>query len=281
MTPADIFMTRMDGRFRRIKVINAHDIGPGMIESTFQILPRVGAKKERSLWDLGVRRWSDFIGSDDVGPVNPKDKGRFDSILSDAYGLLDSGDARGLGRMLKTGEHWRLYDRFRDSASFLDIETDGLERDSTVTVVTVHRGGETSTLVNGENLDSESLSEALDGTSMLVTFNGCCFDVPVLRCSFPDVDFDYPHFDLRFGCRKAGMKGGLKQVERDMGIERSENIADVDGFEAVRLWKRWTSSKDRVARDRLVEYNVADTVNLRGLADLAYRRLVRDYAGFE
>ena len=68
--------------------------------------------------------------------------------------------------MLKPGEQWRLYDRFRDSAAFLDIETDGLERDSTVTVLTVHRGRETHTLVNGENLSSESLSEALEGASM-------------------------------------------------------------------------------------------------------------------
>ena len=251
-----------------------------MIESTFQILPRVGAKKERALWDSGIRKWSDFIDSDVIGHVKPCDKERFDSVLNYAYELLDDGDSCGLGNMLKTGEHWRLYDRFKDRAAFLDIETDGLERDSTVTVVTVVKGGETTTLVNGENLSSESLSQALEGTSMFVTFNGCCFDIPVLRCSFPDVNFDYPHFDLRFGCRKAGMTGGLKQVERDIGIVRSENIADVDGFEAVRLWKRWERQGDRDARDRLVEYNVADTANLRELADLAYRRLVSDYAEF-
>ena len=103
----------------------------------------------------------------------------------------------------------------------------------------------------------------------------------MLRYSFPDVDLDHPHFDLRFGCRKVGMCGGLKQVERDIGIVRSENIAEVDGFEAVRLWKRWQNSGDREARDRLVEYNIADTENLQTLADLAYRRLVTDYAEFQ
>lgn len=252
-----------------------------MIESTFQILPRVGAKKEKSLWEYGIRKWSDFIDSEDTGPVKSRDKERFDSLLNYAYGLLDDGDCCGLGNMLKPGEQWRLYDRFRDTASFLDIETDGLERDPTVTVVTVYKGGETHTLVNGENLSSETLREALDGTSMFVTFNGSCFDIPVLRCSFPDVCFDMPHFDLRFGCRKVGMQGGLKQVEKSIGIHRSENIAEVDGFEAVRLWHRWQRSGDRDARDRLVEYNVADTVNLRELADLAYRKMVRDYAGFE
>ena len=108
-----------------------------------------------------------------------------------------------------------------------------------------------------------------------------CHCFPVLRCSFPDVDLELPHFDLRFGCRKAGMTGGLKQVEKSIGIQRSEDIAEVDGFEAVRLWKRWINSGDRSARDRLVNYNIADTVNLRELADIAYRRLVTDYAGFQ
>lgn len=251
-----------------------------MIESTFQILPRVGAKKEKSLWSSGIRKWSDFIDSEDVGSINRKAKDDYDALLNNAYDLLREGDCRSLGSMLKSGEHWRLYDRFRDSASFLDIETDGLERDSTVTVVTVYKGGETHTLVNGENLSSETLSEALEGTSMFVTFNGSCFDIPVLRYSFPDVSFDHPHFDLRFGCKKAGMVGGLKQVEKSIGIVRSDNIAEVDGFEAVRLWKRWHNSGDRDARDRLVEYNVSDTVNLRELADCAYRRLISDYAEF-
>ena len=73
-----------------------------MIESTFQILPRVGAKKERALWDSGIRKWNDFIDSDEIGPVKPKDKDRFDSLLNYAYDLLDSGDCRGLGNMLKS-----------------------------------------------------------------------------------------------------------------------------------------------------------------------------------
>ena len=35
-----------------------------MIESTFQILPSVGAAKERTLWGAGVLRWRDFLEAD-------------------------------------------------------------------------------------------------------------------------------------------------------------------------------------------------------------------------
>ena len=252
-----------------------------MIESTFQILPRLGPKKEASLWESGIRRWCDFIDAESVGRIKGEQKERMDSQLNYAYELLEARDCSGLGNMLKPREHWRLYDRFRDTVGYLDIETDGLDRDSEVTVVTVHSGSDTITLVNGDDLCSESLSEAMENVSMLVTFNGRCFDVPTLRCSFPDVDLDLPHFDLRFGCKDIGMTGGLKNIERSIGLERSEDIADVDGLEAVRLWKRWTNAGDKESLRRLVEYNRADTVNLATLADIVYPRLVREYAGYQ
>lgn len=252
-----------------------------MIESTFQILPRFGPKKEATLWASGIRKWSEFIEADVVGNIKGEQKERMDSQLNYAYELLDSGDCLGLGNMLKPREHWRLYDRFKSTVGYLDIETDGLDRDSEITVVTVHKKSGTVTLVNGEDLSSESLSKALSDVSMLVTFNGRCFDVPTLRCSFPDVDLDLPHFDLRFGCKDIGMSGGLKNIERAIGLKRSEDIAEVDGLEAVRLWKRWTNRGDEESLRRLVEYNRADTINLEVLADTVYPRLVKEYARFE
>lgn len=251
-----------------------------MIESTFQIIPSVGSKKERRIWDSGIRTWNDFITTDTVCGISSGSKERFDGILDDAYTSLRGGDCHSLGSLLPRGEHWRLYERFSRNAVFLDIETDGLERDSTVTVVTVCKGNETTTLVNGQDLNAESLSEAIGDHSMLITFNGSCFDVPVLKYSFPGLDLEGPHFDLRFGCRKVGLTGGLKNIEREVGLKRDDDIMDIDGMDAVRLWKQWTRAGDRRSLDLLVEYNRADTINLRTLADMTYDRLVREYAGF-
>ena len=251
-----------------------------MIESTFQIAPGIGAKKERDIWDSGILKWDDFLCSDHVCGIKDARKRRCDSYIEEAKGFLRERDSRGLCDLLKRGEEWRLYDRFKDDAAYLDIETDGLERDSLVTVVTVHRKKDTYTLTNGIDLDAASLADALDGTKILVTFNGSCFDVPVLRNSFPKVDLDMPHFDLRFGCRKVGLKGGLKNIEKEMGILRDDDIEGVDGEEAVRLWKLWEKRGDKEALRILTEYNRADTINLEGIADTIYNRLVRDYAGF-
>ena len=155
-----------------------------MIEHTFQILPSVGAKKEMNIWESGILSWDDFLSSDSIPCVKPALKDKGDSVLMQATELLDDGDTRLLGDMVPKGEHWRMFDRFKDDAAYLDIETDGLSRDSLVTVVTVHRGRKgTYTLTEGIDLSPETLSEALDGAKMLVSFNGSCFDVQVLRNS--------------------------------------------------------------------------------------------------
>lgn len=249
-----------------------------MISHTFQVLPSVGAKKERAIWDQGVRTWDDFLAADSVGTMKPDAKQRGDAVLMQASEMLDDRDCRGLADMLPKGETWRLFDRFKDDAVYLDIETDGLSRDALVTVVTVHGRGDTVTLTEGIDLTPDALSDAIDGASMIVSFNGSCFDVPVLRNSFPSVDFDIPQFDLRFASRKVGYRGGLKPLEIELGISRSEDIEGVDGAEAVRLWKMWERHNDRDALDILTEYNRADTVNLERIADIIYGRLVKEHA---
>lgn len=248
-----------------------------MIEHTFLIAKGIGKGKEDRLWSSGIRTWSDFIDSDEVPGMKASKKAECDLVFNEAYELLDEGDCYGLGEMLKPGDQWRLYGSFRDDAAYLDIETDGLERDSTVTVVTVHRKDGTTTLTHGRDLDAASLSDAIGDAKMLVTFNGRCFDVPVLRNSFPTVDLDMPHFDLRFGCRKAGFVGGLKKVEVELGLRRSDEISGIDGEEAVRLWRSWERYGDTDSLHLLTEYNRADTVNLVRVADETYGRLVSQH----
>ncbi len=251
-----------------------------MIEHTFQILPSVGAKKEKAIWGEGILSWDEFVSADTIECVKPALKERGDALLMQAQELLDNGESALLADMVPKSEHWRMYDRFKDDAAYLDIETDGLSRDALVTVVTVHRKNETYTLTEGFDLDSESLSDALEGAKMLVTFNGSCFDVPVLRNSFPEVDFGMPQYDLRFASRKVGFKEGLKPLEIELGIKRSDDIEGVDGAMAVHLWHQWKRHDDEDALNILKEYNRADTVNLEYIAGVIFGKLVSEHAGF-
>lgn len=251
-----------------------------MIRHTFRIAPSIGMKKERSIWMSGVRDWDDFLSANSVCSVPEYRKKECDLAISNAYELLDDGDAAGLRDLLPKSEQWRLFGDFRDGAAYLDIETDGLERDSLVTVVTVHKNKDTVTLIHGKDLDAGTISDALKDVSMLVTFNGSCFDLPVLKESFPTLDLGMPHLDLRFASRRVGYRGGLKNLEIEIGISRDDSIKGVDGFEAVRLWNRWNKHGDTDSLEKLTEYNRADTINLKQVADAVYPKLVREHAGY-
>ncbi len=244
-----------------------------MIRRTFRILPATGTTRERALWREGVRDWDSFLDRSEVIGMSERRKERCDVVLRAAQDCHSIGDCKGLASMLPRSELWRLYDDFKSKAAFLDIETDGLGPGCEVTVVGIHSLEGTRTFVSGEDLDSDSIEEALEGSSVVLTFNGSCFDIPVLTAAFPDLRLDIPHIDLRFAARRAGLSGGLKAIERNLGLSRGEGIADVDGFEAVRLWNNWRRRGCARSLDTLLEYNRADTENLPFVAEKVCSRL--------
>lgn len=246
-----------------------------MIRNTFQLLPAVGPGKERTIWKDGVLNWSQFLERSSVKGIADKKKKSADTIIEECVNLLHERKILDLSARMPRTEHWRLYEEAHENVAYLDIETDGLSRDSLITVVSVHRTSGTTTLVHGQGLNEETLKNALSGASLLVTFNGSCFDVPVMRNSFPSLDLEIPHFDLRFACRRIGLTGGLKKIETMTGLCRDESLASVDGEDAVRLWRAWKRLGDQKSLETLIKYNRADTINLVALADIVYPALVR------
>ncbi len=249
-----------------------------MIRRTFLILPAVGAAREKALWRDGIGDWTEFRSRPSAPGISSSRKEDCDRVIAEAEIGLDDRDSRLLASMLPRQESWRLYDDFKEEAAFLDIETDGLSPGCSVTMVGVHGPAGTEVMVSGEGLDACSIAEALEGASMLVTFNGSCFDLPVLAAEYPSLDLGLPHLDLRFAARRAGLRGGLKAVEGSLGLRRDEGIADVDGREAVRLWNRWRRGC-RGSLDTLMEYNRADTENLSPVADTVCSLLERMTTG--
>ena len=114
--------------------------------------------------------------------------------------------------------------------------------------------GKLALFVNGINLDQFPAYVAQ--FPLLVTFNGSQFDVPFLRAHFPEARLDQAHIDLRFVLRSLGYRGGLKAIERNLGLTRDAAIQGVDGFEAVRLWHRYRRG-DRAALMKLALYNLS------------------------
>jgi len=71
---------------------------------------------------------------------------------------------------------------------------------------------------------------------------------------------------LRWLCHHAGWKGGLKKIERGLGLRRPPDLDGLGGAEAVWLWQAWSEKQDACARRRLERYCSADTVMLKMLA---------------
>ncbi|MDG5776881.1 ribonuclease H-like domain-containing protein [Haloarculaceae archaeon H-GB2-1] len=239
------------------------------IENSFIPVSGVGETTERRLWADGVTHWDDFEPS----AVGPKTADRIEEFIEQAAVHLDDGNAAYFDRAFPSGSHWRLYENFREDACFLDIETTGLDQyRNDVTVVSLHRGGETKTFVNGRDLSAERLSAELADSQLLVTFNGKRFDVPFLETAF-DLDVSLPHVDLMYPCKRIGLSGGLKTIEKDVGLERDR--PDLSGEDAVRLWREYEAG-DESALETLVSYNRDDTVNLQWLMDHVTERLHDD-----
>ena len=152
--------------------------------------------------------------------------------------------------------------------AFLDIETSW---EKTITIIGIYRSGEglpagrqgTTQLIAPE-ISREALLSALEGADRLYTYNGTGFDIPVIeRWLGIHLAGLLPHRDLMYDCWKKKLKGGLKAVERTLGIHR--DTEGVDGLQAMRLWAAYQQG-DEEALDLLLRYNKEDCVNLESLA---------------
>jgi len=244
-----------------------------MIESTFVLLKGIGESTERRLWASGVENWRAFLGCDRIPGISPLRKQAYDRDLLAAMHHLQEGQAQHFSRCLKPRDHWRLFETFRSSTVFLDIETTGDPApQGDVTVVGLYANGRMTSLVLGHSLSTERLQRELAHYNLVVTFFGSVFDLPYLRAKFPELVLDCPHFDLCFAARRLGLGGGLKRIESELGIHRQADLQGIDGWEAVRLWQRWRRGQTE-ALDLLLRYNDADTRNLEPLAEILYSRL--------
>lgn len=246
-----------------------------MIERSFQLLPGIGPWRERDLWSRGLLTWDAFRAAPHLSELPDGQAESLGARIAEAEAALAYRDLGRLAELLPQREHWRLYPSFLDEAVFLDIETDGAINGRPTVVSLFDRSG-LHVFLQGRNL--EALPAALQRSRLWVTFNGRCFDVPVLRHHFANLPEPVVHLDLRFLCRRVGLRGGLKAVEQSIGIPRPPHLRGVGGLDAVLLWRSWLANDEVAALRFLVEYNLYDAFQLRALADVAYNLAVEQLA---
>ncbi|MCI4371730.1 MAG: ribonuclease H-like domain-containing protein [Thermoplasmata archaeon] len=242
-----------------------------MLRQTFVHIPGVGYRTEERLWRSGIRTWDDFPVAPRVRRLSGRLVRRIEDELGRSTEALRRRKHRYFARNLPSRDSWRAWRDFQEDVAYLDIETTGLSLGrEAVTVVGLYDGTRKRSFIRGHNLGD--LPAAVERAKLLVTFNGSRFDVPFLRKAFPRMRFDMIHLDLLHPLRRLGFEGGLKSIEAQVGILRSEETTGLGGFDAVRLWDAYESGDDD-ALELLLAYNMEDVVNLEPLAELAYEGL--------
>ncbi|MFB6144452.1 MAG: ribonuclease H-like domain-containing protein [Candidatus Nanohaloarchaea archaeon] len=242
------------------------------LENSFLHAPGIGEKTEQKLWKDGVKHWDEFPRNSVLGSTKQR---KVENFLETARKNLEVGNTQFFANKLPNKEIWRIYRNFEDSATFFDIETTGLDqRKNRVTTVSVYRNGDSRTYVRGEDLTAENLRQEFFDSKIVVSFNGKRFDQPFLEHNF-DLEVETPHLDLMYACKRIGYSGGLKAIEKELGIDRE--LEDIDGREAVKLWKRYENEGDEDALRKLVRYNRYDAENLEQLLEAVHERLSEQF----
>lgn len=239
-----------------------------MITHTFSHLEGITPKIEKLIWELGIRHWDDFLAQKHQIPELTKPKmEKIENAIFASKEALANNDLHYFKNTLKPKEQWRLCNLGK--IAYVDIETTGLSRwYEEITVIGIYDGCIPHTYVNGVNL--LDAKEKLKEFDIFVTFNGKQFDMPFIEHHFSH-QYDVIHLDLRYMLKELGLQGGLKSIEYQLGIDRGEDLAGVDGFEAVRLWRQYKRGS-REALDKLLRYNEQDIINLKLLLNYYLER---------
>ena len=247
-----------------------------MLKNSFVLLDGVGQQREASIWRSGIETWDDFLSEPRAKGISEPRKTVMDEELLDARRKLAEHDSSYFASRMRARDQWRCLPEFRKSVAFLDIETTGISLRSPITVIGIFDGTRMHSLVRGRDLTWSNLKAILGSASVIVTFNGSSFDLPMIESQFPGTVPRILHVDLKHSLRRIGLTGGLKKIERELDIQRDRRVEYMTGEDAVYLWRLWEKQNNRNALDLLLEYNSEDCVNLKALSDFAYRSLKKN-----
>lgn len=234
-----------------------------MLKRTFCHIDGITINTEKLLWDSGIGNWEHF--ERELTTISTLSKGKIEKIKAElpfSRNALEQNDLSYFKNRLPTKELWRLSPLGK--IAYVDIETTGMSRyGDHITLLGIYDGNSADIYIRGQNL--HEARQRLQEFDIFVTFNGKQFDLPFIESEF-GCYYDAVHLDLRFMLKELGLQGGLKNIERELGIVRDGDICDVDGFEAVNLWRRYQRG-DAAALQTLLKYNREDIVNLKTLLE--------------
>ena len=152
------------------------------------------------------------------------------------------------------------------SSVYLDIETTSLDpKDGELTVLGLYIEDEDLMVqLFDDDLHPGNLLRHFARQGTLYTYNGERFDLPYIHAK---LGVNLPrlcrHVDLMHACHARNLRGGMKKVEKLLGIPRK--LAEVNGLVAIELWRHYRDHGCRESLETLLEYNREDVMNLRAM----------------
>jgi uncharacterized protein YprB with RNaseH-like and TPR domain len=232
-----------------------------MLKKTFCHIDGITKSTEKLLWDHGIESWDSLHANEQkLSILSETKKTQIKEELVRSQKALEEGNLSYFKELLDPKEHWRCVGYGK--MAFVDIETTGLSKwNHEITLLGIYDGVSPEIYINGINL--EKAKEKLEEFDIIVTFNGKQFDLPFIESYFK-TSYHCIHLDLRYLLKELGYQGGLKLIEKQLGITRGEETEGVDGFEAIRLWNRYKKGCAK-SLETLISYNTEDIVNLKTL----------------
>jgi uncharacterized protein YprB with RNaseH-like and TPR domain len=238
-----------------------------MLRKTFLHVPGIGEKSERKLWAAGCTGWEQALEREDWLPPRLR-QGVMTGAIEESMQQYAQGRWQYFDARLPATAKWRALPDLHEQVLYVDIETNGYDND--ITVIGVYDGVRFRAFVADRDLDEAR--EVLEQAALVVTYNGTGFDLPILRDRFRHALFNHVHLDLMWPLRRMGLRGGLKKIERQLGLCRSDETEGLTGWDAVWLWREHQRGSTEALK-RLIAYNEEDVRNLEPLARYVVREM--------
>ena len=142
--------------------------------------------------------------------------------------------------------------------AYLDIETSFEQR---IAIIGIYFDDGNVVQIVGQEITAEKLSGILNGVGTIYTYNGSRFDLPTIKkCLGINLEKLFSCHDLMYDCWVCNLYGGLKAVEKQLGISRDSE--GIDGMMAMELWADYVNCDNKESLQTLLNYNKDDIVNL-------------------
>jgi uncharacterized protein len=247
-----------------------------MIETCFTIFEGISEKTEATIKIQGIKDWNAFLKKDTIKGISSKRKAFYNSRILSLKQALRKDDISLLATHIPLHKQWMLYKYYKEDALFIDIEVTGVKKDDYVFLIAIYDGINTKLMIRDINLNLQELKKFLAKYPMLISFNGTVHDIPFLKKRYPDLFSDVLHMDLRFLTQKISFRGGLKKIEKLLGIKRTEIQEKYRSGDIKRLWRMWKGSGDKYYLNLLIEYAEDDVISLKKIAECTIDRLKKE-----